>query len=88
MIVKSLRSNNYSLGGTEVFASKEHIQYLLAEGKICVFNIVYSIMVFIVLYSMVWFNYSKYGIINIWYCKYGIIIVYKTNNNISIILII
>ncbi|XP_054280807.1 uncharacterized protein LOC128998618 isoform X1 [Macrosteles quadrilineatus] len=28
---KSLRSNNYSLGGTEVYAAKEQIQYLLAE---------------------------------------------------------
>uniref|UniRef100_A0A1B6D0I9 EGF-like domain-containing protein n=2 Tax=Clastoptera arizonana TaxID=38151 RepID=A0A1B6D0I9_9HEMI len=28
---KSLRSNNFSLGGTEVFASKDSIQYLIAE---------------------------------------------------------
>lgn len=31
-IRKSLRTTNYSLGGTEVYASKEMIQLLQAQG--------------------------------------------------------
>jgi len=33
-IKKSLRATNYSLGGTDVFAARDQLQQLSAEGKI------------------------------------------------------